>query len=179
VGEKSKIYCPNCGQKVLSLNQKFCHNCGNNLSDLFEKIEIKQEQYQYPIPLIKEKRQRQIIERWGTHSKFCLAYSLISVALLGIGLFLSSGLFFIWFFLQYNYFNKSITITLIILILIHGVALAFAIGAIVKSKEARRSESRNILEQIGKIIGILGFLTNIIAFIFGIIYLYINLPLLL
>jgi hypothetical protein len=177
------MYCPNCGVKLLTLNQRFCHNCGNDNTELLEKIEKKPTSYQYSPPIVQqssqgyekpygnwqETQQRPNVllkEKLGPYSKKALAFSIVSMILIIIDLILGFGLrsYISYFFYEYGYFSQQIIGTLITIVIINGLGLGFGIFASVNSKKARYYEPHNSAEVTGRVFGIIAIIINAIAF---------------
>ena len=146
------MYCPNCAHKLKSPNENYCHYCGINITGLYKNREMK------------NVSQSSIVTTNAQLSKYCFAYSLISAAFLGLGFFLSSGLFLIWFVLHIEYYNIATVITLIVITLLNGSGFLFGMLSINKSKKLRYTDVTIALEQIGRDIGIAGIIANGIAF---------------
>jgi len=87
------MFCSNCGLKIEGSNQKFCINCGNNLSTVFEAFQSKSVGSQYRSTTIPQQTstiinhhimsQMQNKERGspGSYSKKCLICAIISLVL--------------------------------------------------------------------------------------------------
>jgi hypothetical protein len=148
------LYCPNCAHKLKSPNENYCHYCGISITGLFINRDLEPEKSQVSISIINDR-----------FAKYCLVYALISSAFLGFGFFLSSGLFFLWFILRVDYYNSVTNLTLIVIIVLNGIGLIFAVVSVYHSKKARYTDLRNILERIGRPIGIISIITNAIALI--------------
>jgi hypothetical protein len=148
------LYCPNCAHKLKSPNENYCHYCGINVTGLFINRESET-----------EKTQISIAQITNHFAKYCLAYSLVSIAFLGIGFFLSSGLFLLWFILRMDYYNLTTNLTLLVIIVLNGVGLIFAIASVNQSIKVRNTDLTDTLERIGRSIGIIGIITNSIALI--------------
>ena len=96
------MYCPNCGVKLAHPNQKFCHNCGTELVGAFEQIEIRREKNHYesiptnqivtapPVYQSYYQKQVKISGLPRPYSKKSLAYSIVSLGLFVIGVYLGN-----------------------------------------------------------------------------------------
>jgi hypothetical protein len=167
------VYCPNCGVKLTNSNQKFCHNCGAELMDLFEVAERKKENIQVensqpkeviqPAPNYQSYNQKQvkISGSPGPYSKRSLGYSIVSLGLLLVGLNLGSAFRSMSYYLPQN----IVVASLIAIVILNGIGLGFGIFGTTNSKKARYNESHNGLEVVGRIFGILGIVFNAIAFL--------------
>jgi len=168
------MYCPNCGEYLRDPNQRFCHNCGSNLSNNSEVFQITSEKDQYTQTTLKPSKQvytdvpdiqqKPVVKgRVGTHSKKCLGFSITSIGIAAVGLYLG---FIIFMFSRIWIFNPSITRRIIwwtVIASIHLVGLAFGSSSRTHSKHAKNLEPVNTVEKVGSVLGIVGVIINAIA----------------
>ncbi len=166
--EEKYLYCPNCAHKLRSPNENYCHHCGINLTGLVTNSELKPNETQSALA----KSNNQL-------AAYCLAYALISVAFLGFGFFLSSGLFFMWFILQLEYYTLATCLTLLVIVILNTIGFMFGIASIYRSKKVRYTDLNNSIERVGRSVGILGIITNAIACILANVFFSIHVILLL
>jgi hypothetical protein len=171
------MFCPNCGEKIPLSNQKFCHNCGCNISGIFKILMSKQENYDHqnrqeaPKNTTYRESSQVMVQapsrKVGSFSKKCLAFSIISMILALFDLNLGSGLQSFLSHITYmdESFHRIMVLTLIFIIIINGIGLIFGIFASTYSKKARYHEQRNSAEVTGRIIGIIAIILNAISFI--------------
>ena len=162
------MYCPNCAHKLRSPNENYCHYCGINITGLFIKRDSETKNSQISIAQVNDR-----------FAKYCIAYALVSVAFLGIGFYLSSGLFLLWFILRVEYYTLATNVTLVVIIVLNGMGLTFAVASVNQSKKIRYTDLKNTLVRIGRTIGIIGIITNSITLISANIFLGIHVFLLL
>jgi hypothetical protein len=169
------MFCPNCGEELRLSNQKFCHNCGFEISSMFETAPQSTEQYQYE-PIIKSqprpqysppvisKQKQEISGGTGKHSKLCFAFGLVSLGISIFGLIISCGFYLITQIYYFYYiFGYSIVIGIIIDIALVTTGLVFGILSRVNKGKARYSESVNSLQKAGSVLGVIGIVLNAIA----------------
>jgi len=165
------MFCPNCGEKLESQNQRFCASCGSVLSYTpLDAPQLKAEEKQVsspvkPIPVYESKTIK--VGGPGPHSKKCLAFAFVSVALAIVG-YSFGGIYFIRNFLpsyilQY-YFGRlgSGPGGLIIAIVLNFTGLIFGILSRVNTNKAGESEPINALEQFGSVVAVFGIIMNVI-----------------
>jgi hypothetical protein len=165
------MFCPNCGEKLESQNQRFCASCGSRLQ--FTPIpEVPQEipgeiQVTTPastisvsesIPMKKDSQ--------GSYSKRTFAFGFLSLVLAGIG-FILEFLAFFRFVIPIYVFPRlpSGPWLLIIALCLHMVGIIFGVISKVSSSKARTHEIENALEKVGRVFGILGIIANAIPIV--------------
>lgn len=148
------MYCPNCAHKLRSPNENYCHYCGINITGLFIKRDSEAKKSQISITQVNDR-----------FAKYCLVYALVSAAFLGIGFYLSSGLFLLWFILRLDYYTLATNVTLVVIIVLNGVGLTFAVASVNHSKKVRYTDLTNTLVRIGRPIGIISIIINTITLI--------------
>ncbi|MFW9876387.1 MAG: zinc-ribbon domain-containing protein [Candidatus Thorarchaeota archaeon] len=169
------MFCPNCGEELRISSQRFCHNCGFEVSSMFETAPQTTEKYQYE-PIIKSQprphypppvisKQKPVISGGtGKNSKLCFAFGLVSLGISIFGLIISCGFYLmaqIYYF--YYIFSYSIVIGMIFDIALVITGLVFGILSRVKKGKARYSESVNSLQKAGSVLGVIGIVFNAIA----------------
>lgn len=181
------MFCPNCGTELKIPNQKFCVQCGNDLTIISETSQSRTDSTQYlaiprtkPIPAdnyIPIKKQERGIP--GLHSKKCLGFALVSI---GIGIFAyyfgsyAMSYIFLRSIFPFSYFDYSeseirrvLLILLIIVTCLHVFGLTLGILSRVESRKAEKLEPINSVEKAGSVFGIFGIITNSIALIVSLI----------
>lgn len=154
------MFCPNCGEEISYSNQKFCHKCGSEII-----ITSKIPQLQQTAVSSDFQTNQSIKEgRPGPHSKKCLAFSIISIAI-AIAMLAVSGILRLM-----HYFGMPYILSLIgmsIVTLIHIVGLILGILSRNHDKKAQQLESENTVEKIGSVFTIFGIIGNTILLIIG------------
>ncbi len=169
------MFCPSCGSELREGNQKYCHCCGTNLlnatedTQLYTRIsqktpkKIPKSTIEYST--VPEINKKQIKPKGGigAHSKRCLAFAIVSLACAGVASVLGTSLnfFFNWFFDG----NSRILLIprFIPMTSIYIVGLIFGILSRTNSSKAGLKESKNNVEKVGSILGILGIISNAIG----------------
>ncbi len=162
------MYCPNCGEKLISPNQKFCQACGANLIELIpnrksiEKKSIIQSRVQ---PLSRnnlefqyKNQQMQIYEKRGskTYAKICFALGFISFIISQI-----SG------FISYLIIPLPYLVILCSIINITGLILG-SLSRVYKTK-SEEQEVVTGLRKAGSVFSSIGIVFNLIYLILSII----------
>ena len=179
------MYCPNCGEYLREPNQRFCHNCGSKLSDNSEAFEMTNEMNQYAQTTLKPSeqlytdvpviQQKPVVKGGvGTHSKKCLGFAITSIAIAGVGLYLTFLIFILSRFWIYapNISRRIFWWTVIGSV--HLVGLSFGSSSRTHSKHAKNLEPVNTVEKVGNALGIVGVIINAIAIGIFFILLLIN-----
>jgi len=162
------MFCPNCGEKLDSQNQRFCASCGSEIqsSIIPEVPELPAEMTQAPPPTPPVPVYESIpIKKGGpgSYSKQVFAFGFLSLVLAGVGFGLEF-LAFIRFIAPFSSFPRlpSAPIFWIAALVLHFVGVVFGILSRVSSSKARKHETENPLEKVGSVFGILGIIANII-----------------
>ncbi len=174
------MFCSNCGENIEDINTKFCPLCGSKIQNDFQG-QAQKTNINYQNPYIVNKQpsnsylnsaipsQKPIMTNMGTgsHSKKCLAFSIVSLGLAAAGLILGFFGFFIRI-INYNTSRFFIPQTLPIIIF-YIVGLIFGISSRLNSNRARLTEAQNTPEKIGSVLSIFGIIANIAGIVFFII----------
>lgn len=167
------MFCPHCGEKLKDSNQKFCQNCGSEISTAAEDSQIITETESNPsiikppsIPKTIEvpASEKQILAPGtpGRYSKKCLVYAIVSISIaipfiiLGFNIFRYSGRLFV--FTNYELVRRFTA--LIVLIIIHVVGSFFAGKSRKYGKLAKEFEPANTAEKVGSSLRIVGEIIN-------------------
>jgi hypothetical protein len=169
----NKLYCPQCGEKLETSDQKFCKHCGADL-----RIDIGTSDS--PVSAIKENKIRK-------QSKRCFILGLssffIAIIFIIIGIFLIILLrssvyphFTSTMVQEQYYFDQELKMYTnlfgLIAILFSIAGFSLAIISKMKRKKMRDNGSKNILIDMGGVFAILGIVLNIIAIIMALIVMY-------
>ncbi len=158
------MFCPNCGQKTENPNQRFCMNCGGELSltpvaPQYTPTTISQRTPVYTTPPGYTSQQKS--EEIGLTSILCLIFALISISLVIINLIV---------LLNLGFYRYGLTM-MVAVIVSHFVGLLLGIVSKVNSKLAENSGTTNSVQKVGNTFGILGIIFNAILLAFAIILL--------
>jgi hypothetical protein len=155
------MFCPNCGEKLESQNQKFCASCGSVLSYTPDVPQLRAEENQAsspvkPIPVYESKPIK--TGGPGPHSKKCFAFAFVSIALAIVSFFFGG-----FYFMVFNSFRNSL-LRIYLQIILSITGLIFGIRSLVHSNEAR-FEPTNTLKQFGSVVAGFGIIMNAITLI--------------
>ena len=152
------------------LNGWFCQYCGNNIQSTSEAVSVPPTST-YTAPAVTSQI---FIEDTspGPHSKKCLAFSIVSLAMVVATLEIGSSLRL--FYILGMPLPLFIT-GLVINIIINIMGLMFGIFSRTNGKEAAKSEPDNTVEKIGSIFAIFGIIGHSILLIVGVIILVVAL----
>ncbi|MFX0008882.1 MAG: zinc-ribbon domain-containing protein [Candidatus Hermodarchaeota archaeon] len=164
------MFCPNCGEKLDSPNQRFCSRCGSELQStpFFDTPQEPVNQVQVStvqsVPVYETKPIK--TGGPGSYSKKVFAFAFLSLVLAGIGFSLDM-ISFLRFVIPIYVFPRlpSGPIVLIAAMIIHFIGVIFGVVAKANSTKARKYEMENTLERVGKIFGILGIIVNMIPLV--------------
>ena len=162
------MYCPNCGVKLESQNQKFCASCGSAISnapDAPQASQLKVEENRVSpkvrsVPVYESKTIRE--GGPGPHSKKCFAFSIVSLGLVAVAYFFGGSNLFRYltpYYYLYPLYPFGV-IGIIIPIIIHIAGLVFGILSRTNSSKAGKFEPINTLEKIGSVFGVFGIVIN-------------------
>jgi len=170
------MFCPNCGEKLESPNQRFCASCGSeiqtNLSPEAPQIPPKRIQVPPvapvppvpPVPIYQAKPSK--AEGIGTNSKICFSFSLVAIAFFVAGLSFGAGviirLLIPIYFIPYLPGGPGMWIIAFVL---HVVGLIFGIISRANSSKARRREADNALQKVGSVFGVFGIVLNVLPLV--------------
>ncbi len=165
------MFCPNCGEKLESQDQRFCARCGSEILSpsvpAVPQLPAEEIQVQTPtssVPIYDSKPIK--VQGLGSHSKKCFSYSLVSIAFFIVG-FIFGVINLLRFILPFHFFPflSRGFIMWIIAIVLHFVGLIFGILSRVNSKRARNLEADHALEKVGSVFGVFGIILNVLPMV--------------
>ena len=165
------MFCPNCGEKLETPNQRFCASCGSEIQTTSHP-DVPQVPVLAPAPEPTPVPARPVpvhgskivkAQGLGTHSKKCFAFSLVSIGFFVAG-FAFGGTILLRFILPYYFFPffGGGIIMWIIAIVLHLVGFIFGILSRVNSSKARNLEASHALEKVGSVFGVFGIVLNVL-----------------
>jgi hypothetical protein len=183
------MFCPNCGEKLESPNQRFCSRCGSELQftpnpEVFEgynatQTPVVETPSPTPVPAAPVYETKPIKTGGpGSYSKKVFAFAFLSLVLAGIGFSLDM-ISFLRFVIPIYVFPRlpGGPIVLIAAMIVHFIGVIFGVVAKANSTKARKFEMENTLERVGKVFGILGIIVNMIPLVvINIALVIINVP---
>jgi len=162
------MFCKNCGEKLDTLDQKFCASCGSvisNTPDAPQAPQLKVEENRVSptvrsVPVYESKSIK--VGGPGPHSKKCFAFSIVSLGLVGAAYLFGGSNLFRYFtpFAYYYSFSPFVVIGIIATVIIHIAGLVFGILSRTNSSKAGKFEPINTLEKIGSVFGVFGIVIN-------------------
>jgi len=163
------MFCSNCGEKLHSQNQKFCPSCGSELSNIPDTPQLRAEENQASptvrsVPVYESKTIN--VGGPGPHSKKCLTFAIVSLAIGGVGFAFGSISFMrilIPFPFHLDYFIRFIL--LIIAAILNVTGLVFGILSRTNSSKAGKFEPINTLEKVGSVFSVFGIIMNSIPIV--------------
>ena len=157
------MFCPSCGIKIENLNQRFCKNCGSELTEVADGLR----KISNPHPALQNLDvqfiQQRPIKKSGPYSKRTLGFGVASLVIgymvyqIGAG-YLSTSI-------SDYYFPRLIPTVFIILSIFHIVGLIFGIASKINNQQAREMESMNKFIKVGNVLGIIGIVINTILIV--------------
>jgi len=177
------MFCPNCGEKLDSPNQRFCASCGSEIGSTpfpeVPQIQTEENQVSTPVSLVPVSESKPIkAEGPGSYSKKVFAFAFFSLVLAVIGFVLEFLAFFRFIIPMYIFPRlPGGPVLLTIALVIHFVGIIFGIVSRISSSKARKLEIENTLEKVGRVFAILGIIANFIPLvIINIVLLIISVP---
>jgi len=159
------MFCPNCGEKLETPNQRYCASCGSEIQTTSPP-----DVPQAPAPVLAPVSKVPVYDSkpvkaqgLGTHSKKCFSFSLVSIGFFVAG-FVFGGTILLRFILPlyfFPFFGGGI-IMWIIAIVLHIIGFIFGILSRVNSSKARNLEASHALEKVGSVFGVFGIVLNVL-----------------
>lgn len=167
------MFCPNCGEKLETPNQRFCAGCGSEIqttaspeisSQPVEEVQVPSPPAPPPVSTVPVYDSKPVkAQGLGTYSKKCFYFSLVSIGFFVAG-FVFGGTILLRFILPlyfFPFFGGGI-IMWIIAIVLHLVGFIFGILSRVNSSKARSLEASHALEKVGSVFGVFGIILNVL-----------------
>jgi len=174
------LFCKNCGEKSESKNQKFCANCGSELSYTPVSPQLRAEENQVSSPVKSVPvYESKTIKLGGPrpHSKKCFAFAIVSLALAGVG-FVFGRTIIMRMLNPYPYYYPYYSfgaLGLIIAVILNITGLIFGILSRTNCSKARKFEPVNTLEKVGSVFAVFGIVINSIPVVVVLVMLLISL----
>jgi len=173
------MFCPNCGEKLEKLDQKFCASCGSVISTTSgapqatqaPQLRAKENHVSSTVKSVPVYESKSIkVGGPGPHSKKCFAFATVSLGLAIVG-FSSGGLNLFRFYIPsyyYPYHPGGLVgglVGLSIVIILHIAGLVFGILSRTNSSKAGKFEPINTLEKVGSVFAVFGIVINVIPMV--------------
>ena len=166
------MFCPNCGEKLESQNQKFCSSCGSELFNTPDtphapQLRAEENQVSPTVRSVPDYESKTInVGGPGPHSKKCLAFAIVSLAFAGVG-YVFGGVNIMRFLLPFAYYlGYSIGfLGLIVAVILNIIGLVFGILSRTNSSKAGKFEPVNALEKVGSVFAVFGIIMNSIPIV--------------
>ena len=181
------MFCPNCGKKLESQNQKYCKNCGSEILEKAQTLQANSQTLQAKYGLDQERTTSSAIPATqyptsvkregepGSYSKMSFAFAMVSLVLAGVGFTFGGSWVMVLITPYYYYYYSPGVLGLIIAIILNITGLIFGILSRTNCSKARRFEPVNTLEKVGGVFGVFGIVLNSIPVVVGLIILIIAL----
>lgn len=170
------MFCPNCGEKLVSPNQNFCAHCGSEIQatpvpevskrpqEPVVKTPIPPQAPAVPVYMSKPIKTRGI----GRYSKKSFVFALIWPGFFIAGSY-TGFISMIFRSFSYSPYSPRIPGFLLVPIVLHLLGLIFSINSRVNSSRARKFEAENGLQKAASIISVFGIVLNAIFLVLGVI----------
>jgi hypothetical protein len=135
------MYCPKCGEKLISPNQEFCQACGANLKELIPNRR-----------LIEKQEQRYELKDSNKYAKLCFSFAIISFIEAQV-----SGI------LSFLLFTMPLLIIFFLILNITGIIFG-CLSRLFKGK-SEEIEAVTTLRKVGSVFAIIGLINNPIILI--------------
>jgi hypothetical protein len=176
------MFCPNCGEKVEDLTQKFCAYCGSKIETPSEVANVAPPTNQstppasppsyLPISNIAPQPKPITNIKPGIYSKRCLGFSIAALIIGGFALM--GGFVQAIFSLFTPYYVSYTNIGWIIVVIMHVTGLIFGITSRANNSNAKHLEPPNTIRQVGSVFGVLAIILNSILLIVSLIFLIVS-----
>jgi len=168
------MFCPNCGEKLESLYQKFCSSCGSEIqSTLIPEAPITPQPIavkpQVPspassVPVYDSKTIK--AGRIGPQSRLGFSFALVAIAFFIAGLIFGGTLILRILMPVYIYpYLPGGPGLWIIAFILHIIGFVFGIISRVTSSKAGKDEPDNGLQKVGSVFGVFGIILNLIPLV--------------
>jgi hypothetical protein len=176
------MFCPNCGEKIEDLNQKFCAFCGSKIDTPPEVANVVSPTNQstqpgslpsyLPISNIAPQPKPITSIKPNIYSKRCLGFSIVALIIGGIGFLVGFVLtIFSLFIPYYGFMLFNTLIGWVIVVILHIMGLIFGITSRTNNSRARELEPPNTIEKVGSVFGVLAIILNSILLVVSLIFL--------
>lgn len=167
------MFCPNCGKRLESPNQKFCSSCGSEFQSTFTPEVPKAyqpitEEIQVPSPArsVPAYNSKSTKEGIGSYSRLCFIFALLSIAFFIAGLIFGGTIILRILMPVYIYsYLPGGPVVWSIAFVLHILGFVFGIISRVNSGKAGKYEPSNALEKVGSVFGLFGIILNVFPLI--------------
>ena len=169
------MFCPMCGEKFETENQKFCPNCGSDVSQVIETAPTNENVQQptisssvpisssIPTPQYSTTTSYKKSDEPGSYSKRSLAFGIISSIIALVTWYIGAMFFMIGSIIPISFLPpgaRSVAFTS--LAVTHGIGILFGILSIANAGKAKGVESENGVVKAGNVLGALGLAINLL-----------------
>ena len=165
------MFCPNCGEKLETPNQRFCASCGSEIqttaSPEIPSQPVEEAQAPPPESTVPVYDSKPIKSYGGAfHSKKSFTYSLISIGFFVAGMIFGSGMILrmILPFYFFPFFSGRLFMPIVAFVL-HLIGFIFGIVSRENSSKAKKSGEDHALGKVGSVFGVFGVILNIVPMV--------------
>ena len=161
------MFCPNCGEKLESQDQKFCPSCGSTISLTptpdAPQVTPEENQVSTPSTVSSISVNSTKVGGPGPYSKKVFYFACVSIVFVIVGFVLEYYSFIRFIMPIYLFPNlPGGPLLWIVALVFQAVGLIFAIVSRVNNKKAGDLEPKNPLRAVGSVFGIFGIVLNAI-----------------
>lgn len=165
------MFCPNCGEKLETPNQRFCASCGSEIqttaSPEIPSQPVEEAQTPPPVSTAPVYDSKPIKSDGGaSHSKKCFTYSLISIGFFVAGMIFGPGMILrmISPFYFFPFFGGR-PIMPIVAFVLHLIGFIFGIVSRENNSKAKKFGEDHALGKVGSVFGVFGIILNIVPMV--------------
>jgi hypothetical protein len=163
------MFCPSCGERLETPNQKFCANCGSEIQTPLTpeisqepQVPVEKTPTPPPAPVVPVYQAKPVKSKGtGTYSRKSLVFALLWPVFFIIGFYIGF-IFMLFRSFPYSPYMPRNPVMWIFPFILHLVSFIFSVVSKVNASRARRYEDKNGLQTAGSIISVFGIVLNVI-----------------